>query len=100
MKKLFTLAAVAGLVIVAGFALGCDKLGGGGAKADETAQMITDLEDRISTLEGDVEALSTSLSDLQTEYDEHMEKYHGTKVEPKPKPPVGGGGTVKPPTSR
>jgi outer membrane murein-binding lipoprotein Lpp len=100
MKKLFTLAAVVGLVVVAGFALGCDKLGGGGAKSDETAQTIMDLEDRVSTLEGDVEALSTALSDLQTEYDNHMEKYHGTKVETKPLPQVGGGGHVKPPTSR
>ncbi len=98
MKKLFTIAAMAGLVMLVGFTLGCGKLGGGG-NTDETAQTIADLQDRVSTLEGDVEALSTSLSDLQTEYDKHMEKYHGTTSNLKPLPKTGGGG-LKPPTSK
>ncbi len=100
MKKLFTIAAMAGLVMLVGFTVGCGKLGGG-EKADETAQMISDLQDRVSTLEGDVEALSTSLSDLQTEYDNHMEKYHGTTTNLKPLPKTGGGGGgVRPPTTK
>lgn len=100
MKKLFTIAAIAGLVLMTGFTLGCGKLGGG-EKTDETAEMIMDLQDRVSTLEGDVEALSTSLSDLQTEYDNHLEKYHGTKSELKPLPQTGGGGTgTKPPREK
>ena len=99
MKKLFTIAAMAGLVLMLGFTLGCGKLGGGD-KTDETAQTIMDLQDRVSTLEGDVEALSTSLSDLQTEYDDHLEKYHGTKSTLKPLPQTGGGGGTKPPRER
>jgi len=104
MKKLLTATALVGLVMIAGAFMGCGKIGGGGgADNDETMEMIMDLQDQIELLEDDVEALSTSLTELQDEYDEHIEEMH--KEEPKPKTPIqpksgGGGGGVKPPTTK
>lgn len=91
MKKLFPILAIAGLVLVAGLA--CGKIGGGGG-----SEAITDLQDRIETLEADVEAAAVTLTELQDEYDKHMEEFHGTKP-PERKPIVTGGG-LKPPTSK
>jgi hypothetical protein len=88
MKKLLAILAIAGLVIAAGTVLGCGKMGGGGAGAE----VITDLQDRIETLEADVEAVAVTLTELQDEYDEHMEKHHGTKpAERKPVTTTTGG---------
>lgn len=100
MKKLLAILAVAGLVLAAGSGLACQKMGGGGD--DEMKETIADLEDMIEMLEDDVEALSTSLTELQDEYDEHLEEFHGEK--PAPRPPVtgggGSGGGEKPPKER
>jgi len=95
MKKLFAILAIAGLVIAAGTVLGCGKMGGGAGGSE----VITDLQDRIETLEADVEAVAVTLTELQDEYDEHMEEFHGTKP-PERKPVVTGGGGRKPPTSK
>lgn len=88
MKKLFAILAIAGLVMAAGTVLGCGKVGG-------AAEVITDLQDRVETLEADVEAIAVTLTELQDEYDEHMEEFHGTKP-PERKPVVTGGGAQKP----
>jgi hypothetical protein len=97
MKKLLTIVAIASLVFVAGL-VGCGKMGGGGGGGTE---VITDLQDRTETLEADVEAIAVSLTELQDEYDAHLEKYHGQK--PPEREPIhtgGGGGGRKPPTSK
>jgi len=93
MKKLFAILAIAGLVLVAG--LSCGKIGGGAATSD----VIVDLQDRVETLEADVEAIAVTLTELQDEYDTHMEKQHGTKPAER-KPVTTGGGGLKPPTSK
>ncbi|MEA3310850.1 MAG: hypothetical protein U9Q76_01390 [candidate division WOR-3 bacterium] len=90
MKKLFAILAIAGVVIAAGAVLGCDKIGG------VDSEVITDLQDRVETLEADVEAVAVTLTELQDEYDEHMEEFHGTKP-PERKPVVTTGGAVKKP---
>lgn len=98
MNKLFASMAILGLVLIAGLSLGCQKMGGPGGG---DVEVITDLQDRVETLEADVEAIAVSLTELQDEYDKHMEEYHGTK--PPERPPVrsgGGGGGVKPPTAK
>lgn len=89
MKKLFPILAIAGLVLVAG--LSCAKMGGGAGGSEA----ITDLQDRVETLEADVEAVAVTLTELQDEYDEHMEKHHGTK--PAERKPVATGGVAKKP---
>ncbi len=88
MKKLFSILAIAGLVIAAGTVLGCGKIGG------EGSEVITDLQDRVETLEADVEAVSVTLTELQDEYDTHMEEFHGTK--PPERKPVVTTGVAKP----
>lgn len=88
MKKLFAILAIAGLVMAAGTVLGCGKVGG-------AAEVITDLQDRVETLEADVEAIAVTLTELQDEYDEHMEEFHGKKPAER-KPVVTGGGAKKP----
>ena len=75
------------------------KMGGGGG-SDE---VILDLQDRVEVLEADIEAIAVSLTELQDEYDEHLEEFHDEK--PVERPPIvtgggGGGGGVKPPTSK
>ena len=90
MKKLFTILAIASLVLVAGL-VACGKMGGGAG-----AEVVTDLQDRVETLEADVEAIAVSLTELQDEYDEHMEEIHGKKP-PEREPIVVGGGARKPP---
>jgi len=90
MKKLFAILAIAGVVIAAGAVLGCGKIGG------EGSEVITDLQDRVETLEADVEAVAVTLTELQDEYDEHMEEFHGTKPAER-KPVVTTGGAAKPP---
>jgi hypothetical protein len=95
MRKLLTIMAIASLVLIAGLAA-CGKMGGGGGAG---AEVVTDLQDRIETLEADVEAIAVSLTELQDEYDEHMEKYHGTKP-PEREPIVVGGGAKKPPREK
>lgn len=94
MKKLFAILAIAGLVMAAGTVLGCGKIGGGAA----TSEVIVDLQDRVETLEADVEAVAVTLTELQDEYDEHMEEFHGKK--PPERPPIRTGGGLKPPTSK
>ncbi|MBA7609041.1 hypothetical protein ES703_16227 [subsurface metagenome] len=91
MKKLFAILAIAGLVMAAGTVLGCGKVGGG-------SEVIVDLQDRVETLEADVEAVIVTLTELQDEYDEHMEEFHGKK--PPERPPIRTGGGLKPPTSK
>jgi outer membrane murein-binding lipoprotein Lpp len=93
MKKLFVILAIAGVVIAAGAVLGCGKIGG------VDSEVITDLQDRVETLEADVEAVAVTLTELQDEYDEHMEKQHGTKPAER-KPVVTTGGERKPPTRK
>ena len=94
MKKLLTILAIASLVLVAGLAA-CGKIGGGAAAG---AEVVTDLQDRVETLEADVEAIAVSLTELQDEYDEHMEEIHGKK--PPEREPIRVGGGRKPPTSK
>lgn len=95
MKKLVTLLVVAGLVAGAGAFLGCGEMEDG-----DTAEMITDLQDRVETLEADVEAIAVSLTELQDEYDEHMEKHHGKAVPERTPVRPGGGEGVKPPKKK
>ncbi|MEA3310842.1 MAG: hypothetical protein U9Q76_01350, partial [candidate division WOR-3 bacterium] len=78
------------VVIAAGAVLGCDKIGG------VDSEVITDLQDRIETLEADVEAVAVTLTELQEEYDEHMEKQHGTKPPERKPVTTGSGGRTKP----
>jgi hypothetical protein len=97
MRKLFSIVAIAALVLAAGAGLSCGKIGGGGG-GDE---VILDLQDRVETLEADIEAIAVSLTELQDEYDEHLEEFHDKK--PVERPPIrtgGGGGGTKPPTSK
>lgn len=103
MRKLLTVAAMAAFVLLAGFALGCNKLGGGGASDD----VIEELQDDIDDLAEDVEVLTEVLNELQADYDEHLEEFHGEEPEEKEpiKPKSGGsrpktGGGVKPPTTK
>ncbi|MBD3286697.1 hypothetical protein GF338_10215 [candidate division WOR-3 bacterium] len=106
MRKLLTIGLVAGFVILGGAVLGCGKLGGGGGGSDE---VIEELEYKIGNLEEDVEVLTEVINELQTDFDDHMEEFHGEEVEEKEpvKPKSGGGsrpstggGGVKPPTSK
>jgi hypothetical protein len=96
MKKLLTILAIASLVLIAGLAA-CGKMGGGAAAG--AAEEIMDLKDRVEVLEADIEAIAVSLTELQDEYDEHMEKQHGTKPAER-EPIVVGGGAKKPPREK
>ncbi|MBN2380022.1 hypothetical protein JXM67_09505 [candidate division WOR-3 bacterium] len=106
MRKLFTVSVVAAFALFAGFGLlGCNKLGGGGASDD----VIEELQESIDDLAEDVELLTEVLNELQADYDEHLEEFHGEEPEEKePIKPKSGGGTapktggggVKPPTTK
>jgi len=97
MRKLFSIVAIAALVLAAGAGLSCGKIGGGGGGNDE---VVLDLQDRVETLEADIEAIAVSLTELQDEYDEHLEEFHGEKPVERPPIVTGGGGGGKPPREK